>query len=204
MPKTIQFCGDSFCADTCSNSWTTVLAGFLGATLIGKGRGGTANENIFNTFTSDATYSVFCWTDANRLYLHDIDYDINYATALADRKKSLHHAAALAYFKVLYNTEYNLKRQYRELFWFDHDILAKSNTKAVHLFCFENTYSFTQGFTFPEPLINMFQHKHQLHDVNKNATYVEDASYVNHLTHQDNKLLSEKVYSKFTDPLLFS
>ena len=112
MPKTIQFCGDSICADTCSNSWTTVLAGFLGATLIGKGRGGTAYENIFNTFNSNATYSVFCWTDAHRLHLHDIDYDINYATALADRKKSLHHAAALAYFKVLYNAIFYIFNSY--------------------------------------------------------------------------------------------
>ena len=204
MPKTIQFCGDSFCADTDATAWTTILAKKLGAVLIGKGRGGTAYENIFNTFNSNATYSVFCWTDAHRLYVQTENYDINYATALANRKKSLHHAAALAYFKFINHTEYNLKRQFRELFWFDHDTLSKSNTKAIHLFCFKNTYTFAHGFTFQKPIVDMFQHEHQLHDVNKNATYVEDASFVNHLTHQDNKLLAEKVYSKFTDPLLFS
>jgi len=204
MPSTIQFCGDSFCADVDATAWTTILAKKLGAVLIGKGRVGTAHENIFNTYTSNATYSVFCWTDAHRLYLHDINYDINYATALANRKKSLHHAAAHAYFKVLSHTEYNYKRQYRELFWFDYDILSKSTTKAIHLFCFKNTYTFAHGYTFPKPIVEMFNYEHRVEDTGKGVKASPDTIYTNHLTHQDNKLLAEKVYSKFTDPLLFS
>lgn len=204
MPDTIQFCGDSFCADIDANAWTTILTKKLDAEIIGKGAGGTAHENIFNTYNPNATYSVFCWTDAHRLYLHDINYDINYATARENRKKSIHHAAAHAYFKILSHTEYNYRRQYRELFWFDHDILSKSNTKAVHLFCFKNTYTFAHGYTFPQPLSEMFDYEHRVEDTGVGVKASPDTTYLNHLTHQDNKLLAEKVYSKFTDPLLFS
>src|SRR5210317_2211748 len=74
MPDTIQFCGDSFCADFDEISWTTKLAKKLDAVIVGKGVPGTAHEQVFKTFSLDTTYTVICWTSADRVYVEDRPY----------------------------------------------------------------------------------------------------------------------------------
>ena len=68
----INFCGDSFCEQACEQSWTTHLANALDAKIVGLGRGGTAHERAFKTFSPSADYTVFCWTEPHRLYHPDV------------------------------------------------------------------------------------------------------------------------------------
>lgn len=204
MSKTIQFCGDSFCADTTPNSWTRILADLLGASILGKGVKASAHENVFNTYRSDVTYSVFCWTDANRLYIHDSDFALNEATARANKNESKKLNAAYLYFNHLSHADYNYKRQSRELFWFDHEVLAKSKTKAIHVFCFKNTYNFTNGYTFPKPIAEMFNYEHRFLDTFQGSPHDPKTVFKNHLTFEDNELFANQVFDKFNNPLLFA
>ena len=192
--KTIQFCGDSFCTDTNDNAWTAILAKKLGAIITGKGRGGTAHEFVFKTFNTNATYTVICWTDANRVHIPSRDFDVSSATAGAyEGKSDKLWAASHIYYKHVHNNTYAELRQSRELYWFDHSLLSQSSSKIIHIFNFQNLYTFTHGYTFEKSLTSMYK------------TYAStDNIYRNHLSYEDNKLLAEEVYSKLTDPLLFS
>jgi len=196
MTKTIQFCGDSFCADTTPNSWTRILADLLNASIVGKGVKASAHENVFNTYRSDVTYSVFCWTDANRLYIHDSDFALNEATARANKDGSKRLTAAHAYFNYLNNIDYSYKRQSRELFWFDLDILSKSKTKAIHVFCFKNTYNFNTGYTFPKPIAEMYNYEHKFLDTFQGKPHDAKTVFKNHLTLEDNHIFAN-LLSKF-------
>ncbi len=192
--KTIQFCGDSFCTDTNDNAWTAILAKKLGAIITGKGRGGTAHEFVFKTFNTNATYTVICWTDANRVHIPSRDFDVS--SAMADsygHKTDKLWAAALIYYKHLHNNTYAELRQSRELYWFDHSLLSQSKSKIIHIFNFQNLYTFTHGYTFEKTLSSMYKTWGPTNNI-----------YCNHLSYEDNQLLAEEVYHKFTDPLLFS
>ena len=192
--KTIQFCGDSFCADTDDTAWTTILAKKLGATITGKGRGGTAHEYVFKTFNPKTTYTVICWTDANRVHIPGRDFDVSSAMAGAYANKSDKlWAAAYVYYKHVHNNTYAELRQQRELYWFDYSLLSQSNTKTIHIFNFKNLYTFKHGYTFEKPLASVYKTYGPTNNI-----------YSNHFNHDDNKLLALEVYSKFTDPLLFS
>jgi hypothetical protein len=204
MTKTIQFCGDSFCADTTPNSWTRILADLLGASIAVKGVLASAYENVFNTYQPDITYSVFCWTDANRLYIHNSDFALNRATASTFKNKGKRLNAAYMYFNYLNNRDYNYKRQSRELYWFDHAVLYKSKTKAIHIFCFKNTYNFTNGYTFPKPIAEMYNYEHRSLDTFHGKPHDTKTVFKNHLTLEDNELFANQVFDKFNNPLLFA
>ena len=191
--KTIQFCGDSFCADTDKISWTTILANKLDARIIGVGVGGTAHETVFKTFKTNATYTVICWTDANRVHVPTRDH-----AALPGAARRFHPnnssfkksegrfwTAALGYYKYLHSIDYVKQRQQRELYWFDQTVLSKSNSKIVHLFCFNKTYTFDNRFTHDKPIKSMFNTL----EPNKNVTYS------NHLSPEDNDDLAQQVYA---------
>jgi len=200
MPDTIQFCGDSCCADTDDNAWTTILAKKLGAIIIGKGKGGTAHEYVFKTFNPNATYTVISWTEASRVHVPDRDLDISPAVQAYSTPNDIFPVtdklwpAAMVYYKYIHNTSYAELRQQRELYWFDQAVLSQSKTKIIHIFIFKNLYTFTHGYTFEIPYTTRFE----IYDEASNDLYS------NHLNHKDNKLLADELYSKFTDPLLFS
>ena len=104
--KTIQFCGDSFCASTVSTSYTILLSDMLNASMIGRGRAGSAHEHAIRTFDTSADYTVFCWTESQRLFLADEEMDINLTTATKYTEQSRVNTktkniakAAFVYFK---------------------------------------------------------------------------------------------------------
>ena len=68
MTKTINFCGDSFCANTGEDSWTTILSRLLGYKICGTGKNGASYEHAIKTFDPTATATVFCWTEIHRIY----------------------------------------------------------------------------------------------------------------------------------------
>ena len=203
--KTIQFCGDSFCASTVSTSYTILLSDMLNASMIGRGRAGSAHEHAIRTFDTSADYTVFCWTESQRLFLADEEMDINLTTASKYTEQSGVNTktkniakAAFVYFKYIghqpMQTAYNKQRQMRVLYWFDHEVLSKSNSKIIHYFNRRVTYQFKNGYQMPNTIHNDF-----------NVPPVEhNPHYYNHLSEKDNKILADNLYNKFTDPLLFS
>ena len=52
MTRTINFCGDSFCASKDKESWTIILSNMLGYKIYGIGKKGTAYEHAIKTFNS--------------------------------------------------------------------------------------------------------------------------------------------------------
>ncbi len=203
--KTIQFCGDSFCASTDDTSYTVLLSEMLNASMIGRGRAGSAHEHAIRTFDPLADYTVFCWTDPQRLFLADEEIDINLTTAtkyveqsgLNNNTKNV-AKAALAYFRYIgykpMQTAYNEQRQMRDLYWFDLEVLSKSNSKIIHYFNKKVTYQFKHGYQMPDTLHNDFSVPSVKYNPNIH----------NHLSERDNKILADNLYNKFTDPLLFS
>lgn len=199
--KTIQFCGDSFCADVDEISWTYKLAKKLGATNTGKGAGGTAHEHVFKTFSLDTTYTVICWTSADRFYIPDRTYAATPNTVRIfhpnfefEKSQKNFWNSVVAYYKYIHSSTYARDRQARELYWFDNVGLHNTKSKIVHLFCFVNTYEFSNGYTHNKPLKKIFNTS----EPDKNIIYS------NHLNEEDNDSLAQLVYDKFTDPLLFS
>jgi len=194
MANTIQFCGDSFCADVDEISWTYKLAKKLDAMIVGKGAGGTAHEHVFKTFDFNTTYTVICWTSADRLYIQDRPYAALPGVAknfrpntIASRSERAFWCAVVAYFKYLNSTYYCNDRQTRELYWFDNVYLPNTKSKIVHLFCFLKTYGFINGYTHHTPIKSMF-------NTNEPDKRIK---YSNHLNEEDNDSLAQLVYSKF-------
>ena len=188
---TINFCGDSFCqkepdVNNRSLSWTTLLADKLNASILEWGKPGAAHEHAFKSYDITADYTIFCWTDPNRLYVNS-EYSANIAE-LGDHTYQLgglHNnveKAAYAYFKYLHNISVAKQRFKRELYWFDHAILSNYKGVAVHLACFDVSHIFTHGINIDTPLdsIRSKDVKNELH---------------NHLTEQENSGLADKIYN---------
>lgn len=116
-----------------------------------------AHEHAIASFEEDADVTVFCWTEPHRLYYKD--YALNFATVFSPAsdkyfKEKLGAAkdpvrgSAFYFFKYLHDVEYFEKRQMRDLYWFDKEILSNYKGLAVHCFCFQNTYTFEHGVTY--------------------------------------------------------
>jgi len=189
--QTINFCGDSFCQKESDNnyslSWTTLLANKLNASIIGWGGSGSAPEHAIQTFDDTVDYTVFCWTDPNRLYVNP-DYSANMNN---QRRRFFHQLgglhnniakAAYAYYKYLHNIPIAEQRFKRELYWFDHVILSNYRGVAVHLSCFNVQHVFTHGINIDTPLYAM-----RSKDVKNELS--------NHFTEQENFELADKLYS---------
>ena len=179
----INFCGDSFCEQACEQSWTTHLANALDAKIVGLGRGGTAHERAFKTFSPSADYTVFCWTEPHRLY--NLNYPINVTKCETDKNKSKLYAAGHVYYKYLHNWEVAEERYVRELFWFDQCILKEYKGKAIHLFSFDCMYEFENGVTFSNPL-----------NLRRDVPFALDdgKEVANHFTAEQNKQLADELY----------
>ena len=210
--KTINFCGDSFCQnEQVSAAWTVLLAYKLNASIVGWGKGGYAHEHAIQTFDDTADYTVFCWTGAHRIYV-DKTYSINLwkleamfnpdELGLSPAMKSQQPTptnrdkAAYAYYKYLSNIDLELQRQLRDLYWFDNVVLPKYNGIAVHIFCFNNTYTFTNGISVSDILYQKTR-EYKLLDNNPDYKLQDNdyEAYANHLTEQENSRLADKIYN---------
>ena len=189
--KTINFCGDSFCqlepnVNNRSLSWTTLLADKLNASIIGWGKPGAAHEHAFNCYDEQADYTIFCWTDPNRLYVNseysanigDLNDFVYQLGGLHDKLKK----AAYAYYKYLHNISVAKQRFKRELYWFDHTILNNYKGVAVHLPCFDIWHVFTHGINTNTPL-----------DAMRSKDLKNEL--MNHFTKQENARLADKIYN---------
>lgn len=179
----INFCGDSFCRKASNEGWPRILADRLDAEIVGLGRSGAALEHTFKSFDSTADYTVFCWTEAHRLY-HP-DYPINLARAESEMKINKLYAAAYLYYKYLHDYEVAEAKYVRELFWFDRCILSEYSGKIVNLFSFQCLYEFENGITFFNPL-----------NLRRDVPFAMDntAEVANHFTVDQNKQLAEELY----------
>jgi len=186
--QSINFCGDSFCqkepiVSNRSLSWTTLLADKLNASIIGWGKPGAAYEHAIQTFDSTTDYTIFCWTDPNRLYINPKE-SINIVTEFLSIKESSNNLekAAYAYYKYLHNIPVAKQRYIRELYWFDNTILNNYKGVAIHLPCFDTYYTFSNGINTDTPLDAMRSKdvRNELH---------------NHFTKQENARLADKLYN---------
>lgn len=180
MAKTINFCGDSFCASDHENSWTNILTNLLGYSTFGRGKDGSAHEHAIQSFNPNADITVFCWTEPHRLY-HS-NYAINMNACDSHRKEIPIYEAAYQFYKQIHELQYFNDRQKRDLYWFDHEVLSKYIGTIIHLWNFNKTYNFIHGLTVKRCLINF------------SSTHKENTKILNHLSFEQNKLLANKLY----------
>jgi hypothetical protein len=177
---TINFCGDSFCAKVGPLAWTSILANKLNAEIVGTGVSGSSHEQAIVSFNSKSDYTVFTWTEYNRLYKKD--YPINTANTEVFKDKDVVYKAASWYYKYLHDKEYARMRQIRDLYWFDKEILAAYKGICLHLFCFEKTYTFSNGKNNNILLYPLSSNNEKLKD---------QTGIYNHFTTIENKALAE-------------
>ena len=183
MAKTINFCGDSFCASPKPDSWVVRLSESLDTNIVGLGESGSAHEHAINSFDLSSDYTVFCWTEAHRLYHKE--YALNMASVETFKSSSdneIYHAAHLFY-KYLHDFELFEKRQIRDLYWFDHEILKHYKGVCIHMWSFKHLYTFKYGTTIKHALSHL-----KARDQTKGDTY-------NHLNTENNTLLANKLYN---------
>ena len=181
MAKTINFCGDSFCASKNQHSWTVKLAEMLDYKILGLGINGTSHETAIKQFNSKADVTVFCWTESTRIYSKD-NLSLAYPLPLWTEKsyKSIYHAAN-QWFEHLLDVDYQRERQIRDLYWFDRTKLTQYKGLAIHLWCYEKTYDFITGLTVEGLLFNLSKVS-SLHTL------------WNHMPEKANTLLANKLY----------
>ena len=179
--KRINFCGDSFCSSMHDSSWTTLLTQSLGAKIINLGVEGACHEIAIENFDPSADYTVCVWTHHNRLF-NRRRLPINYAKARKGvyEKQGRTYQAALAYYEWLHDDGYAKKRQTRDLYWFDNEILSKYSKPLIHLWSFEKNYTFKNGIEFTTPLQLMYKYM----DIAEGNTL-----HLNHMTDVDNESL---------------
>ena len=195
IQKTIQFCGDSFCVNTQPQSYLIILANKLNAKIVGTGKSGSAHEHAFRTYKRGVDYTVFCWTQASRLFMPN-DHDINFSVSHRFKDMCEMRSAAYNYYIYLHDDDYQILRQSREFYWFDNEVLSKDTGKIIHAFGFDKTYSFKNGLNLDTAISKTYRwHDKRSHDPD---------DFMNHLSPKDNELFADYLYSKFTDELLFA
>ena len=185
--KTINFCGDSYCAtDNKLDSWPVLLARLLNYKAMGFGKDGSSYEHAIQTFDEAADATVFCWTEPHRLY-HPTE-QINTAAAEQYKDKKL-YAAALDYYKYLHINWHMIDRANRDKYWFDNVKLKYYKGKILHLFCFESArYPFKNGIICSRtPLKSMAVPEGK-----------GGMGYANHLSREHNIKLAEALYKLLT------
>lgn len=167
----IGFYGDSFCCEISNphsklkgyDTYIKKIKDYYNADIVHLGVGGSSVwDVILQQFNLGAVpdVCVFSWTDFNRLYHKDVrnitysslknkkikDYKLNdliYYNVISASKK---------YFDYLHDSE-KAKLEYRAaLEYFDNNILNQVNGKIIHLWSFENTYTWKHGINVPIPL----------------------------------------------------
>jgi len=210
--KTINFCGDSFCEHhRVLDSWTKLLAHKLNVSIVGWGKGSSAHEHAIKSFNNTADCTVFCWTEAHRIYV-DTTYTTNLwnleamfnpdklglspAMKLQQKTPTNRDKAAYTYYKYLYNPSLHFQKQIRDLYWFDNVVLSKYKGLAIHLFCFNNTYTFTNGINVSDILYHRTR-EYKVKNLNPDYTLQDDDynAYANHLSKEENTRLADKIYN---------
>lgn len=187
MGKTINFCGDSYCdyvdLNTSKNSWCVQLAEKLDAKIIGGGKSATAYEHAIKSFEPSADYTVFCWTEAHRLYHKD--YMCTYKNGVQHlrnyKRNELLSVCAEIFYRELYDDKYFDELQMRSLYWFDHEILSNYKGTVLHFWNFTKTYTFKHGMEYPDILYNY-------------AKQYNSSDKLNHMTLQQNEYVANKSY----------
>ena len=177
MAKTINFCGDSFCYHIESPSWPYLLARSLKCKIVGRGKGGSAYEHAIQSFDNTTDYTVFCWTEPHRL--HHPKYPLSNTCASENKNVNKVYASAHAYLQNVHDYAYGERRQTRELYWFDHEVLSQYQGVILHCWSFKQTYQFKNGINFETPL---------------NTLVKQSEEQLNHLTHETNFKLFTQLY----------
>ena len=112
------------------------------------GRKQSAYEHAIQTFDESTDYTVFCWTEPHRLYHRKYPQ-----FAKVFKEKNICGCSRLLW--NAHDYAYSERRQARELYWFDHEVLSKYKGIALHCWSFEQTYNFKQGIVFETPLISL-------------------------------------------------
>ena len=175
MAKTINFCGDSFCADTSQQSWPVKLAEMLDYKILGLGISGTSHETAIKQFDLKADVTVFCWTESPRIYFNNLPLCFSFAAKNKDTN------AAYQFFEHLLDDDYQQERQIRDLYWFDRSQLTQYKGLSIHLWCYKKTYDFIIGHTVEGLLFNLSKVS-SLH------------TNWNHMPEKTNTLLAKKLY----------
>lgn len=197
---TIGYFGDSFCAGRESESWCNLLANKLDARVVHWGEPGRSIWTTiiqFNRLKGQnrlPDICVFCWTEPYRLYHPNLilsantipleGVDPNVYKALDDYWKYLH-----SYDKDELSYEYALK-------WFDQNVLSKVNKKIVQMWSFRPFETAGKDVniklltgTFIDESMFAFSKKDGVKDGWGVGT-------INHMTAEQNKLWTEKVYKR--------
>lgn len=154
MAKTINFCGDSFCAIADkADAWPAIVAKTLEATIIGLGEPGTAHEHAIKSFNPAADYTIFCWTEPHRLY-HP-NYPISILSSGAHKDTSPVYQAAYQFYKYLHTLDYFIERQQRDFYWFENTQLIDYKGVIIHLWGFDRIYDWKIGKSMPKTLTNI-------------------------------------------------
>jgi hypothetical protein len=119
--KTIGFFGDSFCASTDNNSWTTILAKKLNCDIKNIGVGGSSiwkailDFNKCRNSNSIPDINIFCWTNPQRLYhptkTANLASMLKQKSSLADAVRKYY---AYLYFEDKENLNYKFTLEYFE------------------------------------------------------------------------------------------
>ena len=184
----INFCGDSFCADTGYDSWVSILSAKLSASIVGTGVKGSCHEIAIESFNPKADVTVFTWTHHSRIH-NKKKYPMNHSSVRRGTLDIVPNTnewkAGYAFYKYLYEDSYFRDRQFRDLYWFDREVLSKYKKPIIHLWCFGKNYAFLNGKVQPEVLRNSFSYTH----------HAEQSNFPNHMSPADNKKLSKIVLS---------
>jgi len=109
---------------------------------------------------------VFVWTDPNRLY-HPTIHSITSGSATSQKIKHGFPGttryktwkAADQYYTYLHNTEKARIENVSAFYYFDKEVLAKLQTKILHLWSFETIYQWQTGVNISTPLYNLIAEK---------------------------------------------
>ena len=201
--KTIGFFGDSFCASTDNNSWTTILAKKLNCDIKNIGVDGSSIWKAILDFdkcrnsNSIPDINIFCWTNPQRLY-HPTTAT-NIATMLK-KKSSLADAVRKYYAYLYFEDKENLNYKFT-LEYFENYILKNiKDKKNYQIFSINpkdcNTpslevdlnYNFINEFS----LLQFSEHTIKNH-INK---HWKDEITFNHMSVEKNQKLADYFFQK--------
>jgi len=177
--RSINFCGDSFCGSSKKDSWTINLSEKLDATILGFGKGGAAHEHAIQSFDHTADFTIFCWTEASRIY--HASYPLNFSSCESLRKENSVYEAGYQYFQHIHNLTHHRERQKRDLYWFDHEVLSQYEGIAISLWCYNKTYNFVNAHNF------------DLSPLKSISTRAQGT--VNHMNKSANQLIAKKIFN---------
>jgi hypothetical protein len=172
----IGFYGDSFCCEVSNphsiakryDTYIKKLKNHYNAEITSLGQGGSSVWDVilkqFNRHNIPDV-CIFSWTDYNRLYHDKIR---NLTKGSVENKKWKDYSlsdifyrntinAAKEYFKHLHDYEKAKIEQQAALQYFDLNVLNKIDSKIIHLWSFEKTYSWKHGVEIETPLFDFVE-----------------------------------------------